>query len=356
MPASGDHTPSPGAARTPAPLAVVAFGGNAIVRPGQRGLPGEQADNLRPMAREIGALIEAGWRVAVTHGNGPQVGHIQLQQAAAAPAVPAMPLDVCGAMSQGQIGYLLEQAIAAELARRRLPVPIASVLTQTLVAPVDAAFERPTKPIGPFYDAATARRLQARHGWSLVSEAGRGFRRLVPSPAPRRLVERDAIRLLVGAGVLVIAAGGGGVPVVPLPDGAYRGVEAVIDKDRAACLLARELGAAALILLTEVPAVAVHYGTPRQRDLGAVSLAELEALAAAGHFPPGSMGPKVEAAVEFVRGGGGRAVITTPALLGEALAGRAGTRVYGDHTAPPPPDVAGEALARRADRRPVCSS
>jgi carbamate kinase len=335
---------------------VVAFGGNAIVRAGQRGLLAEQTDNLRRMAREIAALIAAGWRVVVTHGNGPQVGHIQLQQAAAAPAVPAMPLDVCGAMSQGQIGYLLEQAIAGELARRRLPTPVASVLTRTLVAPDDAAFERPAKPIGPFYDAAAARDLQARHGWSLVADAGRGFRRVVPSPAPRRLVEREAIRLLVEAGVVVIAAGGGGVPVVRLPDGSYRGVEAVIDKDRAACLLARELGAAALILLTEVPAVAIHYGTPRQQDLGAVSLTELETLAAEGHFPPGSMGPKVEAAVEFVRGAGGRAVVTTPALLGEALAGRAGTRVYGAHPAQPGPDAAGGPPARRADRRQVCSS
>lgn len=309
-------------------VAVVAFGGNAILRAGQRGTVEEQSLNLAGMARQLAEMIEAGWGVVVTHGNGPQVGNIQLQQEAAEPAVPGMPLDVCGAMSQGQIGYLLGQAISREFAQRGIRCPIVSLITQCVVDPRDPAFANPTKPIGPFYDQETAERLREEKGWSVVPDSGRGYRRVVPSPAPQRIVESESIRALASSGSLVIASGGGGIPVVATGDGAYEGIEAVIDKDLAACLLAREVGAHTLVLLTETSNVFVDFGTRRQRSLEDVSMEELQRLAGDGHFPAGSMGPKIQGAIQFLEGGGNLVIITSPLILSEALAGRAGTRVH----------------------------
>ncbi|HLI28090.1 MAG TPA: carbamate kinase [Chloroflexota bacterium] len=309
------------------PLAVVAFGGNAILQPGQRGTVAEQAANLAAMAEALAALLAAGWQVVVIHGNGPQVGNLVLQQEAAAPDVPPQPLDVCGAMSQGQLGYLLAQALDAAFAARGWPYTAVGLLTRCVVDPADLAFATPSKPIGPFYDPATAAYLRAERGWTLVQDAGRGWRRVVPSPRPLRLVERAALRQLLAPGLVVLCCGGGGVPVVERPDGRLEGVEAVIDKDLAASLVARELAADALLLLTAVPEVRLHFGTPQERPLRDVPLAELEAYARAGHFAAGSMGPKVEAACEFVRAGGAQALITAPAHVLAALQGRAGTRV-----------------------------
>jgi carbamate kinase len=312
---------------TTARFAVVAFGGNAILRPGQRGTVDEQVDNLEEMARQLTAMIEAGWSVCVTHGNGPQVGNIALQQEAGSSQVPPMPLDVCGAMSQGEIGYLLEMALEREFARREISRPIVTVITRCVVDRDDPAFHNPTKPIGPFYDQQTAERLHVERGWVMVSDSGRGFRRVVPSPIPTRIVEREAIRTLMHSGTLVIASGGGGVPVLAETGGGYRGTEAVIDKDLAGCLLARELGAQALVLLTQVPQVLVDFGTPQQRGLNETTLVEIQTLAAEGQFPPGSMGPKVDAATTFLSAGGELVIITSPALLAESLQDRAGTRI-----------------------------
>lgn len=312
------------------PLAVVAFGGNAIVLPGQRGTVAEQAANLAAMADALAALLAAGWQVVVTHGNGPQVGNLVLQQEAAAPDVPAQPLDVCSAMSQGQLGYLLAQALDAAFAQRGLPYTAVGLLTRCIVDPADPAFAAPSKPIGPFYDLATAATLRAERGWTLVQDAGRGWRRVVPSPRPLRVVEHAALRRLLAPGLVVICCGGGGVPVIERPDGGLEGVEGVIDKDLAASLVARELAADALLLLTAVPEVRLYFGTPQERPLHEVRLAELEAHARAGQFAAGSMGPKVEAACQFLRAGGACAIITAPGYALAALEGRAGTRIRPD--------------------------
>ena len=320
----------PSESRGPEPprhTAVVAFGGNAIIRTGQQGTIAEQTRTLAEMARQVAAMLEVGWSVVVTHGNGPHVGNILLQQDAGAAEVPAMPLDVCGAMSQGQIGYLFQQTLEREFARRRIHRTVATLLTRCVVDPADRAFRDPSKPVGPFYDEQTAARLRSERGWILQPDAGRGYRRVVPSPVPRQIVEHEAIRQLVTAGMVVITCGGGGIPVVATENGAYRGVEAVIDKDLAASLLAGVLGASTLVLLTQVAEVRTHFGTPHEQKLSEVTVAELEALNAQGHFAPGSMGPKVQAAVEFLRAGGELVIVTSPALLLPALDGRAGTRV-----------------------------
>lgn len=329
------HTPSISAEQSPerdtsqqtAPI-VVALGGNAILRPGQRGTVDEQLANLKMMATQIASLAVEGYQLVVTHGNGPQVGNIYLQQDAGSKEVPAMPLDVCGAMSQGQIGYFVEQALSEALATRNCLRPVVAMITRTLVDPLDPAFEHPTKPIGPFYDAPTANRLRDERGWVLASDSGRGYRRVVPSPAPLSILESDAVVPLLSFGAIVVTSGGGGIPVVPDAEGTYRGIEAVVDKDLAACLLARQLGAHTLVLLTDVPEVCIDYGTPKQRRIEDVCLEDMERLDAVGHFPPGSMGPKIHAAMDFLRSGGELAVITSAEHLHSSLLGRAGTRIH----------------------------
>lgn len=309
-------------------IAVVAFGGNAILRAGQRGTAREQLNNLAEMARHLATMIQANWRVVVTHGNGPQVGNIRLQQEAGEPEIPGMSFDVCGAMSQGQIGYLLETALSQEFARRGIDYPTAAILTRCVVDPADPAFSHPTKPVGPFYDRTDADALAAERDWTMVQDAGRGYRRAVPSPRPHQILEVETVRLLVKAGIVVVACGGGGVPVLADGRGGYVGAEAVIDKDHTASLLAQELKATALVLLTQVPEVMVHFGTAKQRGIADASLQEIESLSKQGHFLAGSMGPKIEAAASFLRGGGRVAVITSPDLLMDALSGSAGTRVW----------------------------
>jgi carbamate kinase len=306
---------------------VVAFGGNAILPSGQRGTLDEQRANVRAMSEHLVSLIEAGHRVVVTHGNGPQVGEIMLKSDLARDVVPPLTLDVAGAMSQGQIGYMLQQEIGNVLTERNLRVPVCSVVTQVVVDGDDPAFSRPTKPIGRFYQRDEADRLRAEKGWSMVEDAGRGYRRVVPSPQPRTIVEWEGVKALLGAGVLVIAAGGGGIPVVSGENG-RRGVEAVIDKDLAAQRLASLVGARVLVLLTEVDLVALDFGTPQQRPLGMATVDEMKRYADEGQFPPGSMGPKVRAAIAFLESGGERAIITSTALLNRAVADEAfGTQI-----------------------------
>ena len=307
---------------------VVALGGNAILQPGQVGTFEEQLFNIDGAMRRIAALVEDGWRVVLTHGNGPQVGNLLIQNALAAKTVAPMPMDVCGAMSQGQIGYMAAQALANHLRKRRLATPVVTVVTQVAVDPGDRAFASPSKPVGPFYSEAEAKRMMLEEGLAMREDAGRGWRRVVPSPEPREIVELEAVRDLVASGVLVVCAGGGGVPVVR-GRGALSGIDAVIDKDLAAALLAEQLGAAALLILTDVPRAYVHYGTPEQEALGTVSASQMRAYAAAGHFKAGSMGPKVEACLRFVDAGG-ESVIASLTEVVPALAGKAGTHIVPD--------------------------
>ncbi len=307
---------------------VVAFGGNAILPSGRRGTLEEQRNNIRHMSAELGRLLADGHRVVVTHGNGPQVGEIMLKSELAREVVPPLTLDVGGAMSQGQIGYMLQQEIGNYLTQSQIEHSVCSIVTQVIVDPNDPAFETPTKPIGRFYGRTEAERLRREQGWDMVEDAGRGYRRVVPSPQPVTIQEWPAVRSLVAAGVLVIAAGGGGIPVVRERDGSLRGVEAVIDKDLAAQKLASLVQARTLVLLTEVDAVAVNFGTPQQRSLQLVELLELKGHQQNGQFPAGSMGPKVKAAIDFLESGGDRVVITSAANLIAAVNGLStGTQV-----------------------------
>ncbi len=305
---------------------VVAFGGNAILPSGQRGTLEEQRRNVREMSERLVSLVLDGHRVVVTHGNGPQVGEIMLKSELSRAIVPPLTLDVAGAMSQGQIGYMLQQEIGSLLSDADAP-PVCTVVTQVIVDASDPAFRRPTKPIGRFYSREDAEDLRRERNWEMVEDAGRGYRRVVPSPTPLDIVEWPAVKALLDQGMLVIAAGGGGVPVVK-SDGKLRGVEAVIDKDLAAQKLASLVSARILVLLTEVDAVALDFGTPQQRPLGIVSLADLKEHYVAGQFPAGSMGPKVRAAIEFLESGGERAIITSTRLLSAAINDpRSGTQV-----------------------------
>ena len=307
---------------------LAALGGNAILRRGQEGTAEEQRENINKTVAQIVRMIKAGHEVVVTHGNGPQVGAILIQNEMGTPAVPAMPMDVCGAESQGLIGYMFCQSFTEAFAREGLlnRSPLCLV-TRVVVDPADPAFTRPTKPVGPFYEEEEAKKRMTGRGESWIDDAGRGWRRVVPSPDPKAIVEQAAINLLVEKGFTVIASGGGGIPVIPTAEGSYSGVEAVVDKDLAAERLAAAVEADLLMILTDVPNAAINYNTPREEWLGDTTPAEMEALEAEGHFKTGSMGPKVKAALRFVRGGGSRAVIASLDQALEALEGRAGTQI-----------------------------
>ena len=307
-------------------MMVVALGGNAILRPRQRGTAEEQRANLRQTGRQLVRLIQRGHRLVITHGNGPQVGAILLQQEAGRQlGVAPMPLDVCGAESQGLLGYLIQQTLYNELVKANIEKSVVTILTQTVVDPADPAFANPTKPIGPFYTEEQARELARQTGHVYAEDAGRGWRRLVPSPDPVAIVEAQVIRDLVQQGVVVIAVGGGGIPVVRDAGYLLSGVEAVIDKDLAAARLATQMHADLLVILTDVERVYLGYRTPQQRELVQVTAAEARRYLEAGEFAPGSMAPKVRACIEFVEATGRRAVITSLELLEEAVYGTAGT-------------------------------
>jgi carbamate kinase len=305
---------------------VVALGGNAILQPGQVGTFEEQLVNVDQSCRRIARLVVDGWRVVLTHGNGPQVGNILIQNDLAAKLVAPMPMDVCGAETQGQIGYMLQQSLHNHMVKLRLQVPIATFLTEVVVDRRDPAFSSPSKPVGPFYPEARARELAIEQGLVVREDAGRGWRRVVPSPAPVEIVQRPAIADALAAGVLVVCNGGGGIPVVRHRDGSLHGVEAVIDKDLAAARLALDLEADVLLILTDVAAVFVAYKTPEQRALASVTVEEMERHTAAGEFKAGSMGPKVAAALQFARAGG-RAVIASLLDVAPAMRGEAGTTI-----------------------------
>ena len=307
--------------------AVIALGGNAILQPGQAGTLAEQTANIRAACRQVAQIIRRGYRVVLCHGNGPQVGNILLQNEAASDRVPPMPLDVLGAESQGGIGYLIQRELQRALRDERIAISVVSLVTQVVVDRDDPAFRNPTKPVGPFYPEAEARCLLAA-GRPMMEDAGRGWRRVVPSPQPRRIVELPAIRSLTAAGAALIACGGGGIPVVETEEG-LAGVEAVIDKDLAAQRLAIDLGASLLLLLTDVPSVYLHYGSEAQQALETVTAAEARRYLEAGHFPAGSMWAKVEGALRFLAAGGERAVITSIDQATAALGGMAGTHFVG---------------------------
>jgi len=305
---------------------LIAVGGNSLIRAGEKGTVAEQLGNARRTAAAIVGLMQDGYRIVVTHGNGPQVGAALLRSERAADQVPGQSLDVCGANTQGEIGYLLAQSLHDEISAAGLHVPVASVVTQTVVSSDDSAMQHPTKPIGPFYSRADAEDKRSALGWTIVEDASRGFRRVVPSPEPVDIVEWEVVRDLMHDGVLVVACGGGGIPVVERK-GKLVGVEAVIDKDRASALLATKLAVDIFLISTDTDNVYLHYKTANQSALTTVTDAELEQFYAAGHFPPGNMGPKVESVLRFLRAGGEEAIITSYEHLREAVAGGGGTHV-----------------------------
>jgi carbamate kinase len=309
---------------------IVALGGNAILRSKELSSYQAQFENVRRTCRQVVQLIAEGYQPIFTHGNGPQVGNLLIQNEAAAHLVPAVPLDVCGAETQGQIGYMIQQALRNELAALGLSRPVVSLVTQVLVDADDPAFAMPTKPVGPFLPREVAEQRMREKGETWAEVDARGWRKLVPSPQPIGVIETDTIHALLDAGAVIIACGGGGVPVLRRPDGRLQGVEAVVDKDLAAARLALEVHAMALLILTDVPGVAINFGKPGQWFLRRVTLLELEQHLVREPFSAGSMGPKVRAAYRFVHDGGEQATICAleDALAG--LRGDAGTVVVPD--------------------------
>jgi len=303
---------------------VVSLGGNAILPANNAGTIDQQFQVTQDTLRQVVELVRD-HRVVITHGNGPIVGNILIRNELARDQVPPMPLDVCGADSQGGIGYMIQQTLQNLLRRAGLEQKVATIVTQVVVDENDEAFRSPTKPIGPFYDEREARALAASKGWKVTQDAGRGWRRVVPSPMPQRIVELPMIRSLHDAGHVVIASGGGGIPVIETPDGILQGVEAVIDKDFASVVLALALDAEFLLIVTAVDRVALDFGKPTQRWIDRMSLAEAQSHLKDGQFPAGSMGPKIEAAIQFLRKGGRGVCVSSPATIHAALQGQAGT-------------------------------
>jgi carbamate kinase len=306
---------------------VVAIGGNSLIKDeGHRSVPDQYAAVVET-AGHISDLIEQGFRVVITHGNGPQVGFILLRSEHSRGILHEVPLDSIGADTQGAIGYQIQQAMQNEFHRRGLKKSVATVVTQALVDKNDAAFQKPTKPIGQFYKKEQAEDRMRVEKWTMVEDAGRGWRRVVASPKPVRIMEAAVIRHLVEDDYVVIAAGGGGIPVVQGEDGNLRGAAAVIDKDLASAVLAKEIGADLLVISTAVEKVCLNFGKPNQKTLDRMTVAEAKQYMAEGHFKPGSMLPKIQACISFIEDGGTEALITSPEALPAALAGKTGTRV-----------------------------
>lgn len=308
---------------------VIALGGNAILPLGKRGTFDEQVAVTRQTMDQVAQLALEGHEIVMSHGNGPVVGNEVLRGDAGEQlhGIPAMPMFVCGADSQGGLGFLIQQSLQNALLAVGLDRAVASVVTQVTVDRDDPAFASPTKPIGPFYDEAQARTVAQENGWTVVEDAGRGWRRVVPSPRPIAVVEWPAIKAMLEAGVLVVAVGGGGIPVVRAADGQLTGVDAVIDKDRASDLLGRLVEADTLMIVTQIDRVFLRFGQPDAEALDELDTARARELLAAGEFPPGSMGPKIESALGFLEHGGREVIITDPPSILEAVAGRAGTRL-----------------------------
>lgn len=311
-------------------LAVVAIGGNSLISDKTHQTVEDQYEAAKQTTFHIADMIEQGWDVAIGHGNGPQVGFIlrRSEIAAKVEGMHEIPLDVCGADSQGAIGYALQQNLQNELYQRGIKKKVVTVITQVLVDKEDPAFKNPSKPIGGFMDAAEAKRRKEEQDWTVVEDAGRGWRRVVASPLPREIVELETVETLLERGIITITVGGGGIPVVDPGDGNYRGIAAVIDKDYASSLLAQKVKADLFVISTAVEKVAIHFGKPEQQWLDKMTLAEAKAYLAEGtHFAKGSMAPKIQAVIWFLENGGKEALITNPENLGRALKGETGTRI-----------------------------
>jgi len=311
-------------------LMVIALGGNALLRRGQRGTIDEQYENVKQTCRILADIVEAGYHIVVTHGNGPQVGATILRHDAGEKLynIPSFPMDVCGAETQGFIGYIIQQALSSELSTRGIEKQVVTIVTRVVVDKEDPDFSNPSKPVGPFYSFEEVEEIKKIHPEYVFKEdkARGGWRRVVPSPDPKYIVEGPAIKSLVDAGYIVIASGGGGIPVIE-EDGKFKGVEAVIDKDLAGERLATFLGAEKFVILTDVDAVYVDYGKQSQRKISKIRVEELKKLYDEGQFPPGSMGPKVKASIRFIEAGGEEAIIGELSQLMEVIVGKAGTHV-----------------------------
>lgn len=307
--------------------AVVAFGGNALMGEDGNSSYAEQMAKTDIMCNKLLSLFNMGYKILITHGNGPQVGNFLMQQECLAENVPPMPLDACNAMTQGQIGYMIEQKLRNIFTVNNINKPIIVFITQVVVAEDDPAFDDPTKFIGPFFDKANSEKLSRDEGWLMREDSGRGYRRIVASPKPVDIIEKEEIADMANKDFVVIACGGGGIPVVKDKEGRLKGVPAVIDKDFAAEMIGNYIGAELLLLITPVDRVAINFGTPEQQSLSKITLEEAEQYYKEGHFPPGSMGPKMQAAIQFLRSGGKKAIITSLECIESAIKGQAGTQI-----------------------------
>jgi len=311
-------------------VAVIAFGGNALLRPQDHGTQEEQFTLSWKATRWLVEIIHRGYELAIVHGNGPQVGNIMIQVEEAITKIPPQSLDVAVAQTQGSMGYMLANQLRNRFNEEQLEKEIAAVLTEVVVDRDDPAFENPTKPVGPYFTAYRANLLMQEHGWEMVEDAGRGWRKVVPSPMPQRILGSHLLKRLVENGAVLVAGGGGGIPVYQDVGGYFRGVEAVIDKDYVASILARELSAQLFIVLTQVPMVAENFGRPNQRWLRRLPVAKAREMLASHQFPPGSMGPKIQASMNFVEATGKEVLITNEDSLKKALEGKAGTFLVPD--------------------------
>jgi carbamate kinase len=308
-------------------IALLAIGGNALLKEDERGLQEEQLENARDCAEMLARVVAQGYSLCVVHGNGPQVGNLLIQQESASNQIPPYNLDIAVGMTQGSMGYMLERMLMNRLHYEKLDAPVATILTEVVVDKFDPGFENPTKPIGPFYPEFRALELMRQKKWKMKEDSGRGWRKVVPSPKPIEIVQLSAIKTLLESGHCVIAGGGGGIPVIRDASGLLVGVEAVIDKDRLSALLAANLGAELYIILTGVPKVALDFGKPTQSWVDCMTATEAKAHLADGQFPAGSMGPKIESALSFIEGGGHEVLITTAEALKHEDPATVGTRI-----------------------------
>ena len=306
---------------------IISIGGNTLIRGSEKGAIEEQFEHTNAAIAHIIKIIENGYKVIITHGNGPIVGNILIRNEAAKNIIPPMPLYICNADSEGGIGFMIQQTLYNQLKKKGIKRDVVTVVTQVVVDKNDPAFSNPTKPIGPFYTKEDADILKKEKGWAMMEDSRRGCRRVVPSPIPLKVIEADAIKKLADAGAIVIAAGGGGVPVVELQNGDLTGVDAVIDKDLATSLLAKNICAELFINLTQTDKVYINFGKAAQTGLNKLSVSHARKYLAQGEFASGSMGPKIEAAIEFLEAGGKEVIITTPELIEKAMEGEAGTRI-----------------------------
>ena len=312
-------------------IAVIAFGGNAILPKEQKGLQKEQMNNAKKAASLMIHVVKKGYDLIIVHGNGPQVGNLLIQMEEAVNKIPPFTLEVCDAMTEGSMGFMLEQAIINELRKNSVDKEVATLITQVIVDRNDPAFDNPTKPVGPFYSQYRAQMLMREKKWTMTEDAGRGFRKVVPSPKPIDIVPKRVLHDLVHAGKIVIAAGGGGIPIIINGRGLFEGVEAVIDKDYASSLIAREINADLFVILTNVSKVSLNFGKPDETSIPVMTAEEAKKHYDEGQFPPGSMGPKIDAAIEYIQGGGKEVLITSASHLKAALINRSGTRIISTH-------------------------